>query len=43
MSNSSSVLIVFHRFFAWIALDDADLHLSLMLVRKANAVEEETK
>ena len=28
-------------FFTWIALGDADLHFSLTLVIKANAVEEE--
>jgi hypothetical protein len=42
-SNFSSVLIVFHQFFTWIALGDADLHFLLMVVRKANAVTEETK
>jgi hypothetical protein len=39
----SSILIVFHRFFTWIALSDVDLGFSLTLVRKANATEEETK
>jgi hypothetical protein len=43
MSNFSSILIVFWQFFTWIALGDADLRFSLMLVRKANAVEGETK
>jgi hypothetical protein len=43
MSNFSSVLIVFHRFFTWIVQGNADLHFSLILVWKANAVEEETK
>jgi hypothetical protein len=43
MCNFSSILIVFHQFFTWIALGDADLHFSLILVRKANAVDEETK
>jgi len=42
MSNFSSTHIVFHRFFTWIALGDIDLHFSLILVTKANAVEEET-
>jgi hypothetical protein len=41
MSNFSSLLIVFYRFFAWIVLGDVDLHFSFMLARKANAVEEE--
>ena len=41
--NFSSILIVFHQFFTWIALGDADLRFSLILVRKASAVEEETK
>jgi hypothetical protein len=43
MSNFFSLLIVFHQFFTWIALGDVDLHFSLMSVRNANAVEEETK
>jgi hypothetical protein len=38
MSNFS-LLIVFHYFFNRIALGDVDLCFSLMLVRKANAVE----
>jgi hypothetical protein len=42
-SNFSSVLIVCCRFFTLIALGDADLRFSLILVRKANAVEEETE
>jgi hypothetical protein len=41
-SNFSSVLIAFHQFFTWTAVDDADLCFSPMLVRKAYAVEEET-
>jgi hypothetical protein len=41
--NFSSILIAFRRFLTWIALGDADLGFSLKLVRKANAVEEETK
>jgi hypothetical protein len=36
-------LIVFYRFFTWIALGDVYLRCSLMLVRKAHAVEQETK
>jgi hypothetical protein len=43
ISNFSSLPIVFHRFFTWIALSDVDLHFSLMLIRGANAVEEATK
>jgi hypothetical protein len=43
MSNLSSTPNVFCRFFTWIAIGYVDLHFSLMLVRKANAVEEETK
>jgi hypothetical protein len=43
MSNFSSIPIVFRRFFTWIALGDADLRFSLILVRKANAVDDETK
>jgi hypothetical protein len=39
-SNFSSVPIVFHHFFTWIAVGDADLHCSLMLLRKASAVED---
>jgi hypothetical protein len=39
----SSVCIVFHRFFSWVALGDVDLYFSLMLARKACAVEEEIK
>jgi hypothetical protein len=41
--NFYSVPIVFHQFFAWIALGDVDLHFSLLLLTKASAVEEETK
>jgi hypothetical protein len=43
-SNFSSilVLIVLYWFFTWIALGDTNLCLSLMLVRNANIVEEET-
>jgi hypothetical protein len=43
MLNFSSMPIVFHRFFTWLALGDADLCFSLILVRKASAVEEKTK
>jgi hypothetical protein len=41
--NFSSIPIVFRRFFTWIALGDEDLRFSLILVRKANAVEQQTK
>jgi len=41
-SNSSLVLTVFCQFFTWIALDNIDLHFSLSLVTKANAVEGRT-
>jgi hypothetical protein len=37
-SNFSSLLIVFRRMFTWIALGDAGLRFSLILLRKANAV-----
>jgi len=40
-SNFSSVLIIVRLFFTWIALGDVDLCFTLMLLRKANAVEEE--
>jgi len=40
MSNLYSVLIFFHQFFTWIALDDTPLWFSCMLVRRADAVEE---
>jgi hypothetical protein len=43
MSNFSSIPMVFHQFFTWSALGDVDLHFSLMLVRRDNGVEEETK
>jgi hypothetical protein len=43
MSNFSSIPIVFHQLFTWIALGDVDLCFSLRLVRKASAVEEEIK
>ena len=39
-SNFSAILIVFFcRFFTWIALGNVDIHFSLILVTKANAVE----
>ena len=38
----SSLLIIFHWFFTWIAISDVDLHFSFMLVKKANSVEKET-
>jgi len=41
-SNFSSILIVFRQFFTWFALAGVDLYFSITLVRKANAVEEET-
>jgi len=39
----SSIWVVICQFFTRIALGDQDLCSSLMLVRKANAVEEETR
>jgi hypothetical protein len=36
-SNFSSVPIVFHQFFTCIALEDVDLHFSLICVSKATA------
>jgi len=42
MSNFSSLPIVVLRFYTWVAPGDVDLHFSLTLVGKANAVEEET-
>jgi hypothetical protein len=42
-TNFSSIPVVFPLFFTLIALGDADFCFSPMLVRKANAVEEETK
>ena len=38
----SSALVIC-RYFFWIAPGDVDLHFSLTLVRKANAVEEGTR
>jgi len=43
MTNFSSIPIIFCQFFTLITLSDADFTFSLMLIRKANAVEEETK
>jgi len=40
--NFSSIPIIFCQFFTWIALGNADLQSSLILVTKANAVEGET-
>jgi hypothetical protein len=37
-----SILLVFRRFFSWIALGDVDLRFSLILIPKANAAAEET-
>jgi hypothetical protein len=39
----STMSVVFHGFFTWIAVDDVDLHFSFMLMRKANIGQEETK
>jgi hypothetical protein len=39
MYNFSTILIVFCQLFTWIALGDADLHFSLILVTQANGVE----
>ena len=41
-SNFSSVLIVFRRYFSRIAAVHVDLHFSLILVTKVNAVERGT-
>jgi hypothetical protein len=41
--NCSSVLIVFCWFFTWNSLGDVALRICLTLVRKANAVDEETR
>jgi hypothetical protein len=43
MSHFSSMPIVFHQFFTWIALGDVDLRFSLKLVRKASPVKGEIK
>jgi hypothetical protein len=37
------VPIVSRRFFTWVAVQDADLGFSFILIRKANAVEQQTK
>jgi hypothetical protein len=42
-SDFSSLPIVFRQFFTCIALSDVDLCFSLMMLRKASVVEEETK
>jgi len=42
ISNFSPILIVFRPLFTPVALSDADLRFSLMLVTKASAVGEET-
>jgi hypothetical protein len=41
-SNFPSVMIVFSQLFTWTALGDEDLHFSLILIIKANAVERGT-
>jgi hypothetical protein len=41
--NFSRIPIVFHQSFTWIELGDVYVCFSLTLVRKANAVEEETR
>jgi len=43
MSNFPSVPTVLHQFLTWIALGDVHLGFSLVLLRTASAVEEETK
>ena len=43
ISNFSSVLIIFYQFFTWISLGDVDFCFSPMLIRTANASEEENK
>jgi hypothetical protein len=42
-SNLSSMPIIFYQLFTWFAACDIDLHFLLILVRKSNAAEEETK
>ena len=42
VTSRYSILIVFHRFFTWIAIGDVDLRSSLILTPKASGVEEET-
>ena len=39
----SSLPTVFSQYFAWIALGDVNLHLSLILGRRTNVVENETR
>jgi hypothetical protein len=39
----STVPVVLHGIFTWIALDYVDLYFSVMLVRKTNIAKEETK
>jgi len=43
VSNFSSVPTVFHQFLTWIALGDVNFHSSLVLLKKAIAVEDETE
>jgi hypothetical protein len=43
MSSFPSVLIIFDKFFTWISLGDIDFCFSPMLVKTANAFEEESK
>jgi len=42
-SNFSSIPIVFHQIFTWITAGDVDLCFSLKFLRKAKAVDEETR
>jgi hypothetical protein len=42
MPNFYSVLTAFCQFFTWIALGDVDLHFSVILIAKVNAVEGST-
>jgi hypothetical protein len=42
MSNFSSIPIVFHQFFTFIALGDVDVHFSLILATKTNTAEAAT-
>jgi hypothetical protein len=41
--NTTSILIVVPQFYTWIVLGAVDLHFSHTLVRKAKAVEKETR
>ena len=43
MSDYFSIQMDFCCFFTWVALSDVDLCFSLVLVTKADAIEEETK